>query len=544
MVFIHKHTYFLLLLLLFIVAEIAVNPLGEFPLNDDWSYTAAVITFDKTGEFNFGGWPAMSLCTHILWGFGFTKVFGLSFFVLRCSSLLSLIIGLVFLNKLLVQITNDKKIAAFACAVLLFNPMVFSLGNTFMTDVNFNTLIILCFYFAFRFFKTQTWLHYFLFVLFSVALVLLRQYGVILPACFVAACFFLPTKKWKHILLGIVALLIVVVSLKLYEQYLSRILPPNSMYKFSGNVNLLSADFWDNFFLALVSRDEMIILHLLVYAMPVALLFLPSLIRAFNIKTHAVVLFITLSVVYLLVSSGKYFSHGNIFANTVVGAETLYESDAAKQVNYVNANFDFVLRFVNIVSSVISLYVLLLGITHIARKKAWKNIFTPELIFILLFVLLYIFMLLITESFFDRYIIPLITCMILVFAYFSKHYSVKWTIALLPLLFWIYVSVLGTKDYFEWNRQRWNAYWYLRREKNISMEEINGGFETTLWHDGINPGWRNYLSLDGYDYLIQFHNQQEGFELLKTYEVKRYLPYKKDKINIFVRQDTTTVKHD
>src|SRR5690606_32004439 len=111
------------------------------------------------------------------------------------------------------------------------------------------------------------------------------------------------------------------------------------------------------------------------------------------------------------------------------------ESDAAKQVNYVNANFDFVLRFVNIVSSVISLYVLLLGITHIARKKAWKNIFTPELIFILLFVLLYIFMLLITESFFDRYIIPLITCMILVFAYFSKHYSVKWTIALLPLLF-------------------------------------------------------------------------------------------------------------
>src|SRR5690606_7727527 len=147
--------------------------------------------------------------------FGFTKVFGLSFFLLRCSSLLSLVIGLVFLNKMLVQITNKKKIAAFACAVLMFNPMVFSLGNTFMTDVNFNTLIILCFYFAFQFFKTQTWLHYFLFVLFSVAFVLLRQYGIIVPACFVVVCFFLPTKKRRNVLLGIIALLVVVVSLKI-----------------------------------------------------------------------------------------------------------------------------------------------------------------------------------------------------------------------------------------------------------------------------------------------------------------------------------------
>ena len=153
-------------------------------------------------------------------------------------------------------------------------------------------------------------------------------------------------------------------------------------------------------------------------------------------------------------------------------------------------------------------------------------------------------MLLITESYFDRYHIPLITSMIIVMAFFLKrYYAPMRAVAVLPLLFWIYVSVFGTKDYFEWNRQRWDAYWYLRREKNISIDKINAGFETNLWHEGINPGWRNYLDLKEYDYLIQF-SKEAGFELLKEYEFQRYFPYKKDKINIFVRQDTSTVKHD
>lgn len=532
------------MLLLFFVAEIIVMPLGEFPLNDDWAYTSAVITFYKTGEINFGNFPAMSLCTHILWGYAFTKLFGLSFFLLRCSSMLSLIIGLAFLNKLLIQITDNKKIAAFACVLLLFNPLVFNLSNTFMTDVNFNTLIILCFYFAYRFFKTQSWLHYALFLFFSVALVLLRQYGIIVPACFVVACLFLQQKKRKYVLLGLAALVVVIASLKWYEFYLAKTLPLGSAYKFSGNVNLLSSDFWDKFFYAYTTRHKMIVLHLLVYAMPLALIVLTKMAKIFSTKIRILVFIITLLLIYILASEGKYFSHGNIFFNTILGPETFYQSlTSGGAAHNLTRIFGQILFFVIILSSTISLYVLLLEVTRIIQKKAWKKLLVPEMIFLITFILSYAFMLLITESYFDRYHIPLITSMIMVFAYFAKQYSAQWAVALLPLLFWMYVSVFGTKDYFEWNRQRWDAYWYLRREKNISMDNINAGFETNLWHEGVNPGWRNYLDLKEYNYLIQF-SKEDGFELLKEYEFQRYFPYKKDKINIFVRQDTSTVKHD
>ena len=42
------------------------------------------------------------------------------------------------------------------------------------------------------------------------------------------------------------------------------------------------------------------------------------------------------------------------------------------------------------------------------------------------------------------------------------------------------------------------------------------------------------MGLEGYDYLIQFKSE-DGFKLYKEYEFQRYFPYRKDKINIFVR---------
>ena len=42
------------------IAILLVNPLGEFPLNDDWGYARVVQQLVETGEYDPGTWPVMN----------------------------------------------------------------------------------------------------------------------------------------------------------------------------------------------------------------------------------------------------------------------------------------------------------------------------------------------------------------------------------------------------------------------------------------------------------------------------------------------------
>jgi hypothetical protein len=101
-------------------------------------------------------------------------------------------------------------------------------------------------------------------------------------------------------------------------------------------------------------------------------------------------------------------------------------------------------------------------------------------------------------------------------------------------LCFMYVSILGSKDYFVVNDHKWEAYWYLRKEKDIPKEEINGGFEIGCWFEGEKSAWYDFMELDRYNYLIQYKSE-EGFGKIKEYTYRRYLPYKMDTLRIFER---------
>ena len=144
-------------------------------------------------------------------------------------------------------------------------------------------------------------------------------------------------------------------------------------------------------------------------------------------------------------------------------------------------------------------------------------------------------MILITESYFDRYHIPIITIVLLLFSYLHKKYQVKFKLSIIYLICFFYVSVFGTKDYFSLNRNRWEAVNFIKNKANVTSDKINGGFEVNCWNDGKGNWWYDYWGLTNFDFLIQF-KKEDGFILLKEYEFQRYFPYKKDKINIFVRE--------
>src|ERR1043166_7876895 len=77
----------LALALLWGVGVLIGNPLGNFPLNDDWAMGQTVKRLVEGGGYHPTGWTEMSLITHVLWGALFCIPHGFSFDALRCSTL-------------------------------------------------------------------------------------------------------------------------------------------------------------------------------------------------------------------------------------------------------------------------------------------------------------------------------------------------------------------------------------------------------------------------------------------------------------------------
>jgi len=93
-----------LLTTLWLAAIIVVNPLGDFPLNDDWSYAIAVQRMLETGDFRPLGWTSSALITQTIWGTTFCTIFGYSFEVLRGATLAVSLLGVFTIYLLSLQL--------------------------------------------------------------------------------------------------------------------------------------------------------------------------------------------------------------------------------------------------------------------------------------------------------------------------------------------------------------------------------------------------------------------------------------------------------
>jgi hypothetical protein len=117
-----------------ILAVVAVNPIGDFPMLDDWSYAASVHALVYQGRIWFSDWGATNLISLVFWGAMFTKLFGFSYTVLHASALLLTLLGNLALFSLLRAAGGSRLIAVLATLCVMFNPVSFFLSFAFMTD--------------------------------------------------------------------------------------------------------------------------------------------------------------------------------------------------------------------------------------------------------------------------------------------------------------------------------------------------------------------------------------------------------------------------
>jgi hypothetical protein len=114
-----------------------VNPVGDFPLNDDWSYGGAAQLLAQTGELRIPGWTTATVVSQVVWGALFCLPTTCSYTALRFSTLTLGLIGLYALYGLLRELGADSGTAFLGSATLAVNPLYFVLANSFMTDVPF-----------------------------------------------------------------------------------------------------------------------------------------------------------------------------------------------------------------------------------------------------------------------------------------------------------------------------------------------------------------------------------------------------------------------
>ena len=119
----YKITDIAIITTVWILAIFIVQPIGDFPLNDDWAYATDVKNLLQTGSFAPIGWTSMSLLSHVLWGALCCAIFGFSFEVLRFSTLFISLICLWNVYLIGRELGASRFVALLVAFTLGFNPI-------------------------------------------------------------------------------------------------------------------------------------------------------------------------------------------------------------------------------------------------------------------------------------------------------------------------------------------------------------------------------------------------------------------------------------
>ena len=152
-----------------------------------------------TGAFHMPDRSQANLLGLTLWGTLWVRLFGFSFSILTASTLVLAFACLVAFYCLARALDVPPSGALLGTALVGFNPLFLHLSYSFMTDMPFLALeIIACLCFVLGL-KRHAWWWLLLGGLAAGYAYLIRQFGVIPPACFVAylALDGLVTRRWR-----------------------------------------------------------------------------------------------------------------------------------------------------------------------------------------------------------------------------------------------------------------------------------------------------------------------------------------------------------
>ncbi len=549
----------LTLCLIWLSAILFVNPNGGFPLNDDWAYAYSV------QQLHEGNWiihpvVLLNLIGHSLWGYLFTLPFGFSYTALRLSVLVLSFIGLLGVYQLILENTNQSKLAFWVSLLIGFNPIYFSLSFTFMTDVPFLAWCIWAWVYYIRSLKgSQLNTSIALATLFTLFALSIRQIAIFLPVAFTLFYIYHYRKFSFKILLPLLLTLIGWGIFSTIQQTLR--VPIEGQYDTIGlfqqlfNLPLMG---WRLFI-----RTGLWLLLLGLFTLPLTLSVGVTHLQALSLTTKKYTALIALPFIIASIRAFSNFPSGNIFYNLGLGPKTLSDTYLLG-INDMMTTSPWLWMTLKVFALLGSILLVLSLIATFLQRTTNKS---PNLThFLGLNLLGYIPFILLFPIFFDRYTLPILVLVVLMVVVLPPSplvpYSSREGIlenksswgkvpplrrlgGKLTFLLLITFSLLATKDYLNWNTVRWQAITYTQQTLNIPPTQIEGGYESAIfWTDQTEapPLYFDYLKTFGkaknnrqLPYRISF-GKVKDYAILKKFTYQRWIPYQQSSIYILKKQ--------
>jgi hypothetical protein len=521
----------LFLFALWLLAALVVDPVGNFPLNDDWAYAFAVRALVEHGELHLLGWTATNLIAQLLWGTLFCLPFGFSFTALRVSTLVLGALGVLATYALLREGQAKPVTALIGAAVLAFGPIYFALSFTFMTDVPFTAVATISSWLLLQGLRRGGRLEIGAGLALAMAAILIRQIGLAIPIAFGVAYVVKHGYGFRRMIVGITPVVVGLAIQMTYQgglHWLGRV--PTTFGAQIATIRTQLSSPWST-----IGDDaERIIFYALVYT---GFLLLPFLIfeHREDSRSRARIIYFgaagAAAVLTIIMAVNRTIMplHGNVLGKGGIG----WDMAPSPVV------FRVLLTFLACFGAFLLVAGLIRGGQFLVSIGARIEAREPHVLAFTLAAIAVSFAPLPLlgfggHGFYDRYVIPFLPWLMLTLvagsplARISGHRIAAPVTGVATLISMAAFSIAATHDYMALNRARWAALNYLMRYSDVGPERIDGGFEFNGWYlyndNYVYKPDRNWYWVIGDDYVVQ-RLLRPGYEKLAEYPVDWWLPW-------------------
>ncbi len=549
----------LFITLSWLVMVALANPLGDFPLNDDWAYAESVKTLLTTNKIVIPDWSAANFFTQVIWGWLFTLIFGFSFTVLRFSTLtLTLgLLGVIAAFKLSREVGVPIIIAALGALLLMVNPIYFASSNTFMTDIPFFTLSTLALLFLTKVINTDDTVYLILGIVAIGLALLIRQLGFAVSIGYAVAYLLGRKLSLRSIFRALAPLIVCILIQVMFRLWLSSNDHVPSMY--GAQINQIK----DVLLLAPLNMVRIFgghaintLLYIGLFLSPLLLLVWYNQYKKLTLsKTLQLALIVILIYVVLRqIGMSHWPLVGNVLDSHGIGPMLENDSAGYSILTHEHHGVNFFWKLIGALSIWFTGYMLYL--MHTSIRKTWGDYKNQTLkvsrlrvqMFFLCVMIVYCFPTFLVQGFFDRYLLlPILTCSILIQSrinFLAKLSRLRFVIITLMVTVIGTLTIAATHDYLAWNRARWVALNDLVYKTGVSPTRIDGGFEFNgMWLYSKKAakveGQKGWWVADD-EYLIAYtfgaKTKSEGYSVLATYPVFSYLSFSPKNIYVLHRK--------
>jgi len=492
-------------------------------------------------------WGAMILIAQTQWGTLFCKIFGFSLTTLRFSVLVLGAAGIIFYYLLALKISRKEFTAFFSSLVIAFNPLYFSLSNSFMTDVPFLVCLMGATYYYSLYFANDKTKYIFPALFFLLAATMIRQIGVLMAISLVVAHRYMYPARWKRLILvlwisGMVIIILWGVTFFLSEKHL---LP--AAY---GKISDLFRNWnWTEKISGIIPRTCQLFMYSSLLLFPLFIVFLPSVWGGTYPPARRIILVLSLLLALPVFLHRGEFPTENYIYDFGLGPRILMDTVQGLNWRPNLAHQSLSAIWIWGVLCTFFIFMVLLLSSVAARRKDLAMTANPIKVISIVFLIFYTGFSLVNVFFYDRYILPFI--IFLSFVCIRHAQKIPAWIRIVSLVVFtgiVFYSVTATHDSFAFNRARWNGLNNLIR-KGVSPKIIDGGFEFNGWYetgpaDKRGKSW--YFVND--DYYAVTLGPFPGYKKYAKYTYPSFLTFSTDSVMILYRSpsysDSTEITCD